>query len=168
MKVVVLPDSLVFEGVLDEETLPADLSAALSKLVAAGSKATVKLDLSKVSYCNSAGIMVWIRFLRASNMKFQYINAPIWLINQFNMIGEVLINGSFVSSFQAPYFCTETQESRSLTLELGKDLPVMQDYSSYTATNRIIEGKEYEPDYNPPRYFHFIAENFAQFKAAHG
>ena len=164
MKATVVPGSLVFEGVLDEETLQADLTAAFNKVISEGAKPPLKVDFSKVSYCNSAGIIVWIRFLREVKVPFHYVNAPIWLINQFNMIRDALTNGSFVTSFQAPYYCQKTQESRNVLLEVGKDVPLQKDYSTYKAAHRVIDGKDYEPDYNPQRYFYFISEHLQSFQ----
>jgi len=164
MNTNVLPNSLIFEGVLDEETAQTDLTNALAKLMASGGKPPVTLDFSKVVYCNSAGIIVWIRFLRESKLTFKYVNAPIWLIGQFNMVKDLLANGSFVESFQAPFFCLKSQESKALTLEVGKDIPVLSDYGTYKVPNRKVDGKEFEVDFVPERYFSFISENIEQFK----
>lgn len=164
MKIDVLQNALTFEGLLDEETSISDLLVAHGKLMGSGGKPPIALDFSKVLYGNSAGIIIWIRYMREVKVAFNYINTPIWLIGQINMIKDFLANGSVVSSFQAPFFAPSSQESRAFVLEVGKDIPALKDYSDFKVPSRTFQGKEYENDFVPQRYLAFIAENYEQFK----
>lgn len=164
MKINVLQNSLIFEGLLDEETSIADLLMAHGKLMAADSKPPIAADFSKVLYGNSAGIVIWIRYMREVKIAFNYVNTPIWLVGQINMIRDFLANGSFVSSFQAPFFAPSSQESRAFTLQVGKDIPMLKDYSEFRVPTRAFQGKDYESDFVPQRYLAFIAENYEHFK----
>lgn len=154
---------MIFEGILDEDVQQSTLINAFAKLKASGLTPPLVLDFSKVEYANSAGILTWVKFLREINVACRYVNAPIWLIHQMNMIDDFLKNGSTVYSFQAPYFCPETQESKSLLLVVGKDIPVQKDYAGFAAPNRSEGGKVYECDFIPERYLSFISGNYEQF-----
>jgi hypothetical protein len=166
VKANVLPNTLSFEGVLDEQTSEDSLLAILEEVKRNGLKPPLIIDLSKVSYANSRGGLVWLKFGRAAGVPLKYVNAPVWLINQFNMITDYFINGSFVETMMAPYFAPQTGDSRSFMLKVGVDFPLMADYSDFTMPNRNENGKIFEPDFEPARYFHFITNNFKKFKEA--
>lgn len=165
MKISVLPNTLVFEGIMDEETSITDLNTAMTKLTSGGVKPPVTVDFSAVPYANSIAVVVWLKFIIAAKVMFKYVNAPVWLVNQFNMIGGYFESASFVESLQTPFFCPKTQESRSITIHLGKDIPILKDYTGFEFPVIELEGKEYEMDVSPPRYFSFISENYDLFKA---
>jgi hypothetical protein len=165
MQMTILPNTMIFKGVLDEETTVGDFQSAFEKLKTLGITPPVSLDFSQVNYGNSVGLLGWLKFLAQTKNSFKYVNAPIWMINQFNTIKGYFENGSYVESVQAPYFCSKTQDSRSLTLVLGKDVPVLDNYTQYSAPNRSLDGKVFEVDFEPSQYFSFISENFKEFKA---
>ncbi len=164
MKAAVLPNTLAFDGILDEVSSFNHLVEAFEKLKQTGMKPPVNLDFSKVSYANSAGIVTWLKFTQAAKISFKYINAPIWLVNQFNMIRDYFQNGSYAESIEAPYFSPATQESRAFTLQLGKDIPLLNDYTNFVMPNRNVSGRVYEIDFSPELYFSFISENYSMFK----
>lgn len=164
MSVTVLPNTLVFEDVLDERVSVKELNDVHAKLTSGGFHPPIILDFSKVPYANSSGIVVWLRFLSEVKSEFKYVNTPIWLVNQFNMIDGHFVNESFVESFQAPFYAPATRDSEALTLVLGKDLPVLSDYGGFTFPNRIVDGKEFEIDFSPERYLSFISDNFEVFR----
>jgi ABC-type transporter Mla MlaB component len=164
MKSSVLPNTIIFEGVLDEETKMPELMAAYEKLKAAGVSPPVTLDFSQVTYANSTGIVVWLKFMQEVKTVFKYVNAPVWLVSQFNSIRGFLDHNSFVESFQAPYFAPKSQDSKAICLAIGKDVPVLKDYSEFNFANRAIQGKVYEIDFDPTQYLSFIADNFEAFK----
>ena len=109
MNARVLSNTLIFEGVLDEQTLPETLTDALNKLRSSGLKSPVTVDFSSVKYANSTGIVTWLKFTVEANVAFKYVKAPIWLVNQFNSIKDYLENGSFVESLDVPFFAPKTR-----------------------------------------------------------
>lgn len=157
--------TLRFSGVLDETT---DMEQARQAIIALGASQgpEVYLDLSEVRRANSCGILSWLRLLRDVNLSFVYVNAPVWLIAQFNMISEFFVGRVRVESIQAPFYCPADDSSLSLTLFVGEDIPVRDDYEDFQFANRAIDGKEYEPDFDPAEYFSFIAANFQRFGSA--
>jgi hypothetical protein len=164
MNVTVLPNSLIFDGILDEETSLDVLLGGFEKLKKAGMNPPVNLDFSKVTYANSAGVVIWLKFIHQSGVPFKYVNAPVWLVNQFNMISDYFGNGSFVESIDAPFFAPKSQESRVFTLKLGTDVPVLDDYTTLRIPNKTADGKIFEIDFTPERYLSFISENYEMFK----
>lgn len=164
MRVNVLPNTMIFEGVLDENTSLTDIMDAFTKLKNAGAKAPITLDFSKVVRANSSGILIWLKFLKATNFQFKYVNAPVWLVGQFNMISGYFESGSFVESFQAPYFAPKSQASQHFKIIIGNEIKLQQAYSDSDLPKRVVNGEEYEIDFDPQQYFHFIVENYNNFK----
>src|SRR5665213_2067057 len=117
MKAHVSQCALSFEGILDEETSKDELAVAIEKLKKLGITPPVILDFVKVTYANSVGIAVWLKLAHELQVEFKYVNAPIWLVNQFNMISSYFAGGSFVQSVQVPFFSPKIQDSRAFTLE---------------------------------------------------
>ena len=69
MKAAVLPNTLAFDGILDEVSSFNHLVEAFEKLKQTGIKPPVNLDFSKVSYANSAGIVTWLKFTPARSFR---------------------------------------------------------------------------------------------------
>lgn len=164
MRVSVLPNTLVFEGVLDEETSLDHLSSAYQQLKKSNPTLPITLDFSKVSRANSAGLVTWLKFLQSAHTKVKYVNTPVWLVGQFNMIKGYFTNGSYVESVQIPLYSTAAQYSKIVTIKLGKDVPILPDYSDFKLPNQMIEGHEYEVDFDPAQYFSFISEHYDTFR----
>jgi hypothetical protein len=160
----ILPNTLALEGVLDEEVNLDHLFEFLNQLKTRGLTPPVSLDFSKVPYANSSGIVTWLKFTRDAKICFKYVNAPVWLVNRFNMVKGYFPHDSFVDSFCVPYYAPKTQESCTFTLRLGKDIPILNDYSNFKIPNRIVDGKEYEIDFMPEKYLSFVVDNFSSFK----
>lgn len=165
IQVTVGPNSLKFVGVLDESVTTEELTSALAKLQTQPVVSPITLDLSKVTYANSPGLRIWFSFLKESKAEFKYVEAPVWLVTQFSTMKGYFDNGSYVESVQVPFYAPETNESLIRTLVLGKDVPIQKDYESFQVPNKNIDGREYELDVSPKRYFSFIAVNFELFSS---
>ena len=164
MKVEVLPNTLSFEGILDEQCVLDDLVGAFSKIQGTGFQEPLNLDLSQVRRANSSGIIIWLKFLQKTGTQMCYINSPVWLVNQFNMIDQFFENASKVKSVQAPYYCEDTGGSMNINLNIGEEIPIKESYEDFALENKVIDGQEYEPDFEPERYFSFltgIQENYS-------
>ena len=166
MKFHILPGTLVFEGVLDETCVLDDFLKVFEDFKSQGHNGEVKVDLSKVKRANSTGIVVWLKFLQSIKTPVCYMNCPVWLVNQFNMIDQFFHNNSKVGSIQTPFYCEETGACRVVTLNLGEEVPILESYENYTFENRTIDGKVYEPDFDPEGYLSFISLISSQYAAA--
>lgn len=164
MKINILANALAFEGVLDEESSLKDLLAAFETVKANGFTPPLALSFAKVTRGNSAGIVTWLKFMKQIQTPVKYRDTPVWLVGQFNMIKGYFENSSYVESFQAPYYCENGQHSKVVTLVIGKDLPILDDYSRYVFPHLQIDGKEYEIDFDPAQFLSFIGENHASFR----
>jgi ABC-type transporter Mla MlaB component len=161
-----LPNTMIFEGVLDENTLLSDLESALSKISGVSKGNYINVDLSKVHRANSSGILVWLKFLNRAGYRFKYINAPVWLVEQFNIISGYFAKGSVVESFQAPFYSPKSQKSINVNLMIGKDVPLLRDYRNYSVPSREFNGETYEADFAPAQYFNFLSLNYDNFSAS--
>jgi ABC-type transporter Mla MlaB component len=155
---------LKLEGSLDESISTELFQKVIEELKTQASGEAIPLDFSKVLRANSAGILTFLRVLKGANLRFKYINTPVWLVEQFSMINQFLENSSYVESLQVPYFCEDDDSEELLTFELGKEIPLLESYSDFELESRMINNKEYEPDVSPERYFAFIAQQLPAFK----
>lgn len=156
MKVEILPNKLQFEGVLDEQCSLDTLVDAFAQLKDSGLKEPLSIDLSQVRRANSSGIIIWLKFLQKTATQMCYVNTPVWLVNQFNMIDQFFENASKVESVQAPYYCEDTGGSLNIKLNIGEEIPIKDSYDDFSVENRVVDGQEYEPDFEPERYFSFL------------
>lgn len=160
MTISLLPNLIIFEGILDENS---NLDVVENHFKNHHSGEPICVDFSKVRFGNSIGIVKWLRVLLNHNMRIDYINAPIWLVKQFNMISTFLEKGDWVSSLYIPYYCADTDEELLVKMDIGKDIPILKNYSSFKLEDRDVDQKTFEPDIAPSLYFDFIAKNYETF-----
>ena len=151
------------EGILNEHV---DLQSVENEIAAAAQAATAKngeaiLDLSKVQRANSSGLLQWLRMTKRLNIPLCYINAPVWLVEQFNMIDEFFDGQVRVESIFANFYCTETDNIENHLLKLGIDVPIQEQYKDFQFKVISQQGKTLEPDFDERSYFHFIAKHLA-------
>lgn len=163
MKTRVEGDIVIFEGVLDETDSLEDLQATLKKIKQSRPSA-ITVDFSKVSSGNSSGILVWLKAVYGAAAQVKYVNAPVWLVNQFNSIRGYFENKSYVESFFAPFFNESQDQSFHVQFIVGKDIPIQKDYSNFTVQDRVKDGLTYQPDFDPQQYFGFISRHLANFQ----
>lgn len=165
MQPTLLPNMICFEGDLDETVIIDDIVKAFDDFLENNSESThISVDFSKVLYANSSGIIFWIKFLDKKNYSIKYVNCPLWLVNQFNMIMGFLNNNSFVESLQIPFFSETNNKSLSVLYYLKKDIPLLKSYSDFNLENKEIEGISFEPDIVEKQYFDFISKNIDTFQ----
>jgi hypothetical protein len=163
MEIQGVGNTLMFDGIFDETVTQDDIHNAFNSLEEAKTKSPITVDFSKVPYANSSGVVVWLKAIHKIGQALRYVNAPIWLVNQFNILNGYFENGSYVESIHAPYFSKKTQDSKIFTLTLKKDVPILKDYADFEVPNRSDGDKTYECDFVPEQYFFFITENYAIF-----
>ncbi len=161
MRMKILKDVVYFEGFLDERSDPAEWKTGLTKMK---DQKIIAMDHSRVSRANSAGIVIWLKFVEKLKTPIKYVNCPVWLVGQLNMIKGFLKNDSFVESLQLPYHCEKNDESKTFLAVIGKEIPLQKEYSKFKAKNRVEDGHEYQPDFQPKNYLAFIGHSFENFK----
>ena len=151
-------------GVLNEHV---DLQAVETEIIAATQAATAEngeiiLDLSKVQRANSSGLLQWLRLTKRLKIPLCYSNAPVWLVEQFNMIDEFFDGQVNVDSIYAHFYCNETDSIDSHLLKIGHDVPIQNQYKDFQFSVISKQGKTLEPDFDERSYFHFIAKHLAK------
>jgi len=163
MKVKSQGNALIFEGILNENTNPEELKAAVQK-IDSNTPQVISLDFSKVVRANSSGIVLWLRLVKSIHFPFKYVGVPVWLVEQFNMISGYLSDASFVESIEVPFFCPETEDTHNELFMVGKDIPLLKNYADFRLPDLKRGSQIYEMDCDPKTYFRFLAENFESFK----
>jgi hypothetical protein len=148
--------TVVFKGVLDEKSSMTSVKEVIEKAMVSSPEGAVRLDFGNVRRANSIGILAWAKFVDACSFKFVYVNAPKWLVEQFNLCG-LLKTDSKVESFQAPFYSGDLDKHEVLTLVVGRDVPVQSDYSSFEIVCTGTDGTRLEADFEPAEYFNFLA-----------
>ncbi len=148
--------TVTFKGVLDEKSSIVSIRESVEKALANSADGSVRLDFGNVRRANSIGILAWAKFVDSSTFKFIYVNAPKWLVEQFNLCGLLKID-SKVESFQAPFYCGEDDKHEVVTLVVGRDVPLQEDYSSFEIVCTGTDGSRLEADFEPAEYFCFLS-----------
>ncbi len=83
-------------------------------------------NLDRVVRVNSLGISLWLMFFRKLLDQFpqidlEFVKCPTVVVEQFNIVKEFLPTNSCVSSFYVPYFSSETNKTKFVLYENGKD-----------------------------------------------
>lgn len=154
------------EGILNEHV---DLQVVESAVVEASKSAkggAVSLDLSKVNRANSSGLLQWLRMTKRLKCPLNYVNTPVWLVEQFNMIDEFFDGKISVESIFAHFYCPDTDTSETHLLKVGVEVPIQDQYKSFHLKVTSADGKLLEPDFDERSYFHFIARHLSKDAAA--
>lgn len=160
METKTLDNTLWLSGVLNEET---DFQA-LKKILDSGLPSPIRVNLKNVERANSCGIIAWFKLIRELQVSLVYTEAPVWLIEQFNM-NPFFLRSSSVESFYAPFYDVESNEHHLLLLCLGKDVPLQDDYSDFEVDSAAFGRSTLEADFDSEEYFQFIVANLDELRA---
>ena len=122
----------------------------------------LEINFANVSYINSAGIGIWVRWIddiekRASEgFEILLTECPRAIVSQLANVMGFLSKRAVVGSFFVPYFSEETDECRDVLFRLGHEYRLGQ-------PNRILpphvldsKGNVMAPDVEPTKYFAFL------------
>jgi hypothetical protein len=115
------------------------------------------LDFLEVRRANSLGIIRWSKFVRSIKGPLEYRNVPMWLVEQLNLRIIALGQDAYVSSIMAPFYCGLDGTHEVHCLQIGQDLPILQDYSDFVIERVSKKGLKLEADFEPSEYFGFLA-----------
>tara|TARA_B100001094_G_C18175472_1_gene797632 strand:+ start:1600 stop:2094 length:495 start_codon:yes stop_codon:yes gene_type:complete len=77
---------------------------------------SLQIDLDGILMINSLGIQRWIRWFATipEKVSIDFVNCPARVITHMNLISEFVRDKKLViSSFYAPYFCEDCEQSKS-------------------------------------------------------
>ena len=154
---------VVFSGVLDESTQIDPIRASLQEAIAGARGGRVRLDFSQVKRANSVGILSWFRLVHGLAYAVAYVNVPVWLVEQFNF-ADGLRGDTFVESVLAPFYCPSDDTHAIVVLTVGRELPLLEDYSELELRIPGANGKMLEPDFEADEYFQFLSANREKFE----
>lgn len=134
-------------GALDEHAvMPTEVPAA----------GDVHVDMQELTYINSVGVRVWIRWITEVSKKNRVflIRCPALVVKNFSSIRGMLNKNTIVQSFYVPYYDEKYNERKNVLFIRGKhflddgtlQMPVMKDGN----------GVEMEPDVIEQTYFSFL------------
>ena len=165
MEVAVNKNTVEFSGLLNEDSSSQGIQSALEEALKNSPESTVYIDFSKVKRANSCGILTWYKVLESLTGKFIYMKVPRWLVEQFN-ISDFLNDSTTVESIEANFYCPQNDTHENILLVLGKEIPILEDYSEFTLVLKNKEGLALEMDFEPSEYFYFISASAQKFKGS--
>lgn len=160
MQAAIKNNTLSLSGTLNEDT---DFHVLRQQIGLMGNRA-FHVNLKRVERANSCGIIAWFKMVRELQLQITYVEAPIWLIEQFNM-NPFFLKGCSVKSFFAPFYDTSSNDHEILLLELGKDVPYLADYSDFELDPAELGRPELEADFDSEEFFQFVAANIHEIGA---
>jgi hypothetical protein len=165
MDVAVHKNTVVFSGILNEDSASNVIKSSLEEALNSSPDKKVFVDFSKVKRANSCGILTWYKVLETLPGFFTYINVPRWLVEQFN-ISDFLNKNTTVESIEANFYCPQNDTHENIYLVIGKEIPILEDYSSFQLVLKNKDGLDLEMDFEPVEYFSFISSSFQKFKGS--
>jgi hypothetical protein len=164
MEVVVAKNIVKCSGVLNEKTEGATLNNAFEEFTKSNEGCPLTLDFGDVTTANSVGLLILLKALEKRKTKTIFENAPVWLIETIICLEEFFTYGATVGSCFARFYCPATDKMSSKLLIIGKDVPILDDYSTFNISLKDESGNELEPDFDPCYYFSFISNHLDMFK----
>jgi hypothetical protein len=164
METIVTKTAVKCSGVLNEKTETVTLNSAFEDFTKSNEGSPLTLDFEDVTTANSVGLLILLKALERRKSKTIFENAPVWLIESIICLEEFFTYGATVGSFFARFYCPATDKMSDKLLIIGKDVPAIEDYSTFTISLKDEAGNELEPDFDPSYYFSFIANHLEVFK----
>ena len=157
MKATVVSSKVEFSGVLNEDS-PMDKTEEILRSAASALSegARLKIDFSNVARANSCGILAWFKLAEHIDFPLAYVNAPVWLVEQFGFY-TFPSSKVIVESLYAPFYCPQNDLHQIFVLKLGVDIPLLENYINFSFEHITEDGLHFEPDFEPEHYFKFIA-----------
>ncbi len=118
--------------------------------------AEVYLDLEELSYINSVGVRVWIRWVQEAvkTTKIILIKCPALFVKNLSSIRGMIIKNVTIQSFYVPYY-DDTYNERKNVLFI-RDKHFMDDGTLHMPEVKSSNGELIEPDIIEQSYFSFL------------
>lgn len=146
-------------GVINESFTERSFEEAIKPLKDENSSSPVYLDLIDVQHSNSQGMLTWRMALMSASVPLVLQNIPVWLVEVFNMWPNYLSGIDVcVESIQASFYDPDTEQVKVCLLNIGKDIPILTDYSDYEYPEVQFNGRTLEPEFDPSVYFTFLTD----------
>ncbi len=165
MKFQIEGQNVIFSGVLDESFLSSEFLEQIKKLRSTIKSRAVNLDFSNVLYANSIGIANWIKLIdQLKEGTYYYSKTPIWLVHLMSIISGVVPENFYVTSMSVPFYSENHDKEIQVLMEIGRDIPLLDDYSSFNLESKTVDGILYEPDISEDHYFRFLVIDSVRLK----
>ena len=156
MQVSVEGNSLIFSGVMDESSDFKSIETVIKQVMQKHSK--IIFDLSGVDRSNSTGIRGWLKVLTDTNPAGRYVKAPCWLLEQISMLPKLCPASMLVESMILPFYSEETDGHMLKYCEVGREIPISEDYDDFELAVVDDAGHKFELDATSD-VFYFISLN---------
>jgi hypothetical protein len=134
-------------GALDESAvMPLELPAT----------GDVHVDMQAMSYINSVGVRIWIRWIADVSIKNRIflIRCPALIVKNYSSIRGMLTKNTIVQSFYVPYYDTKQNQRNNVLFVRGKHF--FEDGTVHLPEVKDSEGVVLEPDVIEQTYFSFL------------
>lgn len=116
----------------------------------------IHVDLEKLTYLNSVGVRLWIRWVAdvTKNTKMILIRCPALFVKNFSSIRGMLNRNTLVQSFYVPYYDDKYDERKNVLYIRGREF--LDDGTLNMPTLKNANGDVMEPDVIEQTYFSFL------------
>lgn len=118
--------------------------------------AEVYVDLENLSYINSVGVRLWIRWVQEASKKTRIvlIKCPALFVKNLGSIRGMVVGTMSIQSFFVPYYDDKYNERKNVLFIRGKHF--MDDGSLHMPEVKNANGEVIEPDVIEQSYFSFL------------
>lgn len=148
--------TLYVEGTFTETDDFSELVSFFSRYENQHTSVPLDVDLSGVTRSNSVGLLEWLRLINDNTFPMRYVRAPVWMAEQFSLLKGLTPPRTTVHSFYAPFYDMRSEKHMQVLLEVGKDIPLLKSYESFTFPREIVQHGRLEPDFDREVFLHFL------------
>ncbi len=152
-------DILYFVGDLTEippaETFNAEFKKSIESLDK-GEDHIITTSFERVGHINSVGVRKLIKVLRDCERTLNFVNSPVWLVDQFNMINGFFGEKHFATSFYCPYYSESSGDEHFHLISIATDFDLGSSFTVQSFSDIEHEKVVYSPDFESSSYFAFL------------
>lgn len=116
----------------------------------------IYVDLENLTYINSVGVRLWIRWIQevTKSTKVILIKCPALFVKNLSSIRGMVTKNSTIQSFFVPYYDEKYSERKNVLFIRGKHF--MDDGTLHMPEVKNSNGEVIEPDIIEQSYFSFL------------
>lgn len=146
---------IALKGWMDERIETSGIRQILINLYKEKSK--VILDLGDLDRANSSGLRYLAILLQEFGARVGIQRLPAFFVELIN-VAAIIPDNVDIISFHVPFYHPKTDHVEEICLEIGKDIPLKDNYEDFDCTSLVSPESGLIPDFEPQEFFTFLTE----------
>lgn len=151
----VMTGTLSLKGWMDERIETSGIRQTLLHLLKEKTKIT--LDLGDLDRANSSGLRFLAILLQEFSTRIGIKRLPAFFVELIN-VAAIIPDSVEIISFHVPFYHPKTDHIEEICLEIGKDIPLKDNYEDFDCMALVSRDSGLIPDFEPQEFFTFLTE----------